>query len=569
MTKKLLITGLISLWTCLAFAQDNNKKYWLSGSARNVINLDEIHTDDDSLVTSKVEYGHTLVDLSANIKPNDDTYINAILRVRNEYGGFWGSGVTFDLRQLYMKGLIANAIRYQLGDFSYKLTPFTFYNNYEEMYENSLDLLRTFSDIIHYDYFYFDNTWRQQGAAIDFSLEFKDYLDEIQFNMFTSRLNSSNFSTISDRIFYGGNITMLQSEHLSFGVNYVNVQDVAGTSNSMEIFKNPVFTASYALENNFDDFKIKVEGESGRSELTTENDPYAPLTTDFFHYSRAHLLHTDLNTSFSLSYRNVGPNFRSTAAQSRRLRYTSQSEQFTRYTNDQIVRPIGLWDIYNDASLYNTTIETGLSEYYPEYNNIDPFGMATPNRKGFDFALERIDKEHGYEFLIKYGMFSDVVGQGVEELKKYNSLETHLKMNFGSLFMLSNNLILEMGYYNYQTSRVSSVIDFSAVDLKSNRFNCGLNIELSEEFSILSAVEKFTSSGYDLISKRDVYDDVFNFERYDVDLKESIYAFGLMYTFNQNNNLKLIYQDYTWDNTTIEQPKYSFDRMSLVFNMKF
>ena len=294
MTKKLLITGLISLWTCLAFAQDNNKKYWLSGSARNVINLDEIYTEDDSLVTSKVEYGHTLVDLSANIKPNDDTYINAILRVRNEYGGFWGSGVTFDLRQLYMKGLIANAIRYQVGDFSYKLTPFTFYNNHEEMYENSLDLLRTYSDIIHYDYFYFDNTWRQQGAAVDFSLEFKDYLDEIQFNMFTSRLNSSNFSTISDRIFYGGNITMLQSEHLSFGVNYVNVQDVAGTSNSMEIFKNPVFTASYALENNFDDFKIKVEGESGRSELTTENDPYAPLTTDFFHYSRAHFLHTDL-----------------------------------------------------------------------------------------------------------------------------------------------------------------------------------------------------------------------------------------------------------------------------------
>ena len=166
-------------------------------------------------------------------------------------------------------------------------------------------------------------------------------------------------------------------------------------------------------------------------------------------------------------------------------------------------------------------------------------------------------------------MLSDVVGQGVEDLKKYNSLETHLKMNFGSLFALSNNLILELGYYNYQTSRVSSVIDFSAVDLKSNRFNCGLNIELSEEFSILSAVEIFTSSGYDLISKRDVYDDIFNFERYDVDLKESIYAFGLMYTFNQNNNLKLIYQDYTWDNTTVEQPKYSFDRMSLVFNMKF
>ena len=169
-------------------------------------------------------------------------------------------------------------------------------------------------------------------------------------------------------------------------------------SNSIEIFKNPVFTASYALENNFDDFQIKVEGESGRSELTTENDPYAPLPQTFFITQELIFFHSDLNTSLSVSYRNVGPDFRSTAAQSRRLRYTSQSEQFTRYTNDQIVRPIGLWDIYNDASLYNTTIETGLSEYYPEYNNIDPFGMATPNRKGFDFALERIDKEHVMSF---------------------------------------------------------------------------------------------------------------------------------------------------------------------------
>ena len=89
----------------------------------------------------------------------------------------------------------------------------------------------------------------------------------------------------------------------------------------------------------------------------------------------------------------------------------------------------------------------------------------------------------------------------MEDLKKYNSIETHLKMNFANLFALSNDLILEMGYYNYQTSRVSSVIDFSVVDLKTNRFNCGLNIEISEGFSILSAVEKFTSNGYDLISK--------------------------------------------------------------------
>ena len=41
-------------------------------------------------------------------------------------------------------------------------------------------------------------------------------------------------------------------------------------------------------------FKLKLKVD-GRSELTTENDPYAPLT-ELFHYSRAHFLHTDLNT---------------------------------------------------------------------------------------------------------------------------------------------------------------------------------------------------------------------------------------------------------------------------------
>ena len=88
-------------------------------------------------------------------------------------------------------------------------------------------------------------------------------------------------------------------------------------------------------------------------------------------------------------------------------------------------------------------IETGLSEYYPEYMLRIPLEWQHQIEKGFDFALERIDKEHGYEFVIKYGMLSDIVGQGVEDLKKYNSIKTHLKMNFANLFALSNDLIMK------------------------------------------------------------------------------------------------------------------------------
>ena len=170
MTKNILLTALTLLLSVSAFSQDTQKKYWVSGNARGLFYLDEFQGQaQDSTTARKSEYGHTLVDLSANIRPNNNTFIRTTLRVRNEYGGFWGSGVTFDVRELYLKGLIANSVRYQIGDIDYKLTPFTLFNDSEEMYENSLDIFNMYSDMVHYDLFYTENnTWRQQGLATHF-----------------------------------------------------------------------------------------------------------------------------------------------------------------------------------------------------------------------------------------------------------------------------------------------------------------------------------------------------------------------------------------------------------------
>jgi hypothetical protein len=51
---------------------------------------------------------------------NKNTEILGMFRIKNNFGGFWGSGVTFDVRQLYMKGVVAKALRYQLGDLNLK-----------------------------------------------------------------------------------------------------------------------------------------------------------------------------------------------------------------------------------------------------------------------------------------------------------------------------------------------------------------------------------------------------------------------------------------------------------------
>ena len=369
MTKKIAVISLLFIFSASSYAQENSKKFWLSGLARGVYNLDELKGEEsDTTSASKAEYGHTLVDLSANIRPNAHTYIRSTIRVRNEYGGFWGSGVTFDLRELYLRGLIASSIRYQVGDMDYKLSPFTFYNNNEDLFDNTLDIFSMYSEMMHYDYFYKgNNTWRQQGLATDFSLSFKEGIEELQFNLFTSRINPSNFNTISDRVFYGGNVTMVQSAQISAGVNYINLADIAGTSNNTSYFKNPVLTGTYSLNTTLDDFKFQLDGESGFSKSFTANnqDPdnvvKENLVEDYFNYATFKSVYEPFNTEFSVSYRNVGQGYRSAGAQMRRLKYKTQAFMFDRYTNQQVVRPVGMWDIKNDPTFYNSQIEVGLA----------------------------------------------------------------------------------------------------------------------------------------------------------------------------------------------------------------
>lgn len=571
MTKKIAVISLLFIFSASSYAQENSKKFWLSGLARGVYNLDELKGEEaDTTSASKAEYGHTLVDLSANIRPNAHTYIRSTIRVRNEYGGFWGSGVTFDLRELYLRGLIANSIRYQVGDMDYKLSPFTFYNNNEDLFDNTLDIFNMYSEMMHYDYFYKgNNTWRQQGLATDFSLSFKEVIQELQFNLFTSRINPSNFNTISDRVFYGGNVTMVQSAQISAGVNYINLADIAGTSNNTSYFKNPVLTGTYSLNTTLDDFKFQLDGESGFSKSFTENnqDPdnvvKENLVEDYFNYATFKSVYEPFNMEFSVSYRNVGQGYRSAGAQMRRLKYKTQAFMFDRYTNQQVVRPVGMWDIKNDPTFYNSQIEVGLAEFYPQYNNIDPYGLATPNRQGLDFVLYHKTDDNRFEISMEYGLLSEIVGLGIENLKKFNSFSLNMTLKDHD-----EKIKMQFGYSNDQTIR-SGDQSFVQSELNSNRVYSGVTLEITDKLFFLLGSETIKASGNDYVAVRDRNDVVEDFTLFETDLFEQINGMGLRYEFDNKNDLQILWQDYSWSNSVLGTEDYGFDRMSVIYIMKF
>jgi hypothetical protein len=82
---------------------------------------------------------------------NRFAFTSALLNeINNAFGGFWGSGVTFDVRQLYVRGVVANAFRYQIGNIDYKLSPFTCFNHDADRLIPVTGVQRIKQDIVEY-----------------------------------------------------------------------------------------------------------------------------------------------------------------------------------------------------------------------------------------------------------------------------------------------------------------------------------------------------------------------------------------------------------------------------------
>ena len=93
--------------------QKEPPKVSFTGNARSQFYSDRFKNnfEEDTTTTVLTHSGNVLADLGAHIRPSKNTEIQAVIRVRNDYGGFWGSGVSFDVRQLYIKGVAADICR--------------------------------------------------------------------------------------------------------------------------------------------------------------------------------------------------------------------------------------------------------------------------------------------------------------------------------------------------------------------------------------------------------------------------------------------------------------------------
>ena len=565
-----------SILPLLLLAWSNNlisqqKKVWASGQARSVFQQNKYGSAGDTVTPVMTNSGHALADLTLNASPNSSTYLNATIRVRNDFGGFWGSGVTFDLRQLYLKGLIKNSIRYQLGDINYKLTPFTFFSNSEELSGQQNKIVNVYRQMVHTDWFYNkDNTWRQQGAAVDFSLDINNKLfRSIDFDLFSSRVNPTDFQLQSERFFYGGNSTIHLGSDLQAGLNTMVLSDVKGTSKSKSFFSNAVYTGNVKYLKKGSIFNVEASGEFGTSKFEIKGGSDAGSISDFFAHSQVSSTHKTTRLSFTLKYINVGPGFRSVGAQTKRINFDALSGLYGRISNAQTIRPFTTLDLAQDASIYRYSFNPNLDKYLPWYDNMNPYGMATPNRKGQEVKLGWLTKDSLLIMKANISLLQEVVGQGVSDLRRFNGVQFQLDLNINKwLKSLKRDLTISMHQSMQNTERKTSLSQ-AKIDLKSSILDLGISWEFAKDFELVLSYRKFNAVGNEMMNVRNTLTEVTDFENIKADFVEETLSAALTYHFSSKSQIHAIWHKLNRTDKLIADNTFKMNQFAIVYILNF
>ena len=82
------------LFVYISLHAQSRENIWFDGLSRSYFARDAVDngTIDDTISARNTSNGYNLLDLNTHVNPIDDIEIFAQLRIRNSFGGFFGSG---------------------------------------------------------------------------------------------------------------------------------------------------------------------------------------------------------------------------------------------------------------------------------------------------------------------------------------------------------------------------------------------------------------------------------------------------------------------------------------------
>jgi hypothetical protein len=474
---------------------------YFNGLGRAIVTNDMLKgpvLDNDVLTPRKATGGYTLFDLGINAQPDSTIRASVILRVRNEFGGFYGDGASLRFRQLRLDGIIAKAIKYDIGDIDVQLSPYTVFNFDESYHKYEAGIFAQRRSIVHYENFNFGNKWRVQGVQGASDLKFKSFIENLHIKAFASRIKNADFLTSSypDRLLMGGRLEVKQSQFLKVGGNFSRTVDVEFAPNPNLTFlnsDNKVGTGDARIDLGNETFSFSIFGEAGASVTSLDRnfDNFSRKTNGSFYDAGLSAGHKPLGIKSFLSYKSVSENFHSPAAQTRRIYDRGVPSIFPDYrpNGNLTSRTPSLLDRYGDEELVrnqrlrNVTIFDTLMVFDPRFNNISPYGAATPNRQGLSVGAEFGGTEKLLSADVKADFLKELAGTDSTGTRNFTGISGGVSLNVHQLLDWNKSIVFSIGGRNERTSRTSDTS--RSIGLSSTLADIGLTVEFIKDFDLL------------------------------------------------------------------------------------
>ena len=537
---RFIVTYLILFGISNSFAQFPN--FEISGLSRAL--ADNSFLDQNDTLNDDVKQDFNLIfDFAIKGKLNKQINFYSELRLGNSLEIFDTSSSYLNLRRILIYGKLSKNSSFEIGDVDLKMTPFTIWNFYEEGAINENRLSKDYRSIQRYENFNNGNYWRRQGLVIKaFKPIFKD--DTISFKSFGTREQESNEISTPDIFLYGSEFK-LQLNKITFGLNHIDLFSNNKGINLDTNINNHVLTSNLDLKFK----KLKLSCEFGFSCFTNTRNNFDSkwIVGEFLHTNL--LLDISNNLSFSVDFRAVSDDFSSPGSQSKRINYSLPPNLFPITNNTSEIRDISFSDIiygisfFRSNSFYNRNIDYNLDEFNPFFGVAEPYGLVTPNRRGFDFNLGFSDSLKIISFNSRFSFLNDLVGEGINKNRNYSIYVISIDFKINKILSLDNKILLTAGISNSSSKREHPVnLNVQNVDLDCNIFDLGLEFEVLKNLSFLSSYKRLFSSGIDYLPIRDNDFTINSFVAFQCNLVHQINSFGVAYDFNRKSSILLNYQ---------------------------
>ena len=541
-------------------------------------NIDGALIDTLDEVVDELFDGEFVLDVAINATPNKVTEVQGILRLRNELGGFFGAGQSIEVRELWARGIIGNILQYRLGDMDVVKSPYTFFNHDAELPIGDAALFAPQREVIEYENFYTPGNHRRlQGARLGFGLVPTTLVQSIDVDAFVGRIRPTDFFSTPTRFVGGASIDMLSRAlrdssglRAALTFNAVSTWDDLSVGTASSGIRNHVYSVQYnvqLLKNSR--YTLRILGETGISALRFEADSVRVLDEDdTFLELGLSLKPAEGRWGLTAKFVDVGPDFFSIGAQSKRIDFTRSKSYFNRLGTQNLRRDISLFDLSRDRALYTYQLFDRLMPYDPRFGNVLPYGAATPNRRGFWLEGAWQDQKQVLDLQLSLAALREIRGQGTPELRDFRHLRFDGSLDIGQWANWQNRYQFNSGIQWESSTRGG--VEVEQVDFQSSILELGLEAEIIPNLHLLSAAYVLSSNGKEILPVIREFNTVRDFQSpFVIDEREALLGVGIRYDFKPDTYLTVQYQQSQISDQLSAATDYQLGQFFALYIMNF